>query len=54
MKKTYKNPALKVVKIQPARIMITSNVTLGGSYNGKSKIEARQGRFSDWSEEDEE
>lgn len=53
MKKTYKNPTLLVVKIQPSHIMQTSNVKLGGSYDGVKTIEARGSRFSDdvWEDE---
>jgi len=54
MKKTYMIPTLQVVKIQPAQFIAASeSVTLGGSYDGEKKIEARQARFSDWEEEEE-
>ncbi len=49
MKKTYKNPTLTVVKIQPARIMESSTITTG-DYNG-GVIQGHEASFSDWNEE---
>ena len=49
MKKTYKNPTLTVVKIQPARIMETSNIGTG-NYSGGG-IQSRESSFSDWEDE---
>jgi hypothetical protein len=51
MKKTYMIPTMKVVKIQPARILAGSP-DLTGTYNG-GKVLSRQARFSDWDEEEE-
>lgn len=54
MKKTYKNPTLTVVKLQPARILAGSEkIGVGSNYNGSATIESRRGRFSDWEEEEE-
>ena len=48
MKKIYMIPTLQVVKIQPAQFIAASeSVTLGGSYNGSSTIQARGAGFSD-------
>ena len=55
MKKTYKNPTLTVVKVQPARILAGSD-QIGVSvtnYNGSTTIESRQGSFSIWEDEEE-
>ena len=51
MKKTYKNPTLMVVKLQPVRILADSTITTG-NYTG-GKIQSRQGSFSGWNEEEE-
>ena len=53
MKKTYKNPILTVVKIQPAQLLTESIINIGESYNGTSSVEAREAIFSDdeWIEE---
>ena len=48
MKKTYKNPTLKVVKIQPNQLMIPAS----GYTNETSGNLGRRGRFSTWEEED--
>ena len=53
MKKTYINPILTVVNVQPAQFIASSSVKLGGSYDGEKKIESRQGSFSGWNEEEE-
>ena len=53
MKKTYKNPTLTVVNVQPAQFIASSSVRLGGSYNGETKIEGRKASFSGWNEEEE-
>ena len=54
MKKTYKNPALTVVKMQPAHIMAGSFKRQLGSQgvNGSASL-GRESRFSDddWEEE---
>ena len=56
MKKTYKNPALTVVKMQPAHIMAGSFKRQLGSQgvNGSASL-GRESRFSDddWEEEQE-
>ena len=52
MKKTYLNPTLTVVKVQPSRILSSSEVSKGGSYTG-GQIQSRQGSFSGWTEEEE-
>ncbi len=54
MKKTYKNPTLKVVNVKPARILAGSP-TIGLSstnYNGSTNIETRGSRYSSWEEQD--
>ena len=48
MKKTYKNPTLKVVKIQPNQLMIAAS----GETEATSGNLGRRGRFSTWEEED--
>ena len=53
MKKTYLNPTLTVVKVQAASILAASDVKLGGSYNGSTKVEGRGASFSGWNEEEE-
>ena len=50
MKKTYKNPTLKVVKVNPARILAGSP-GLTGTYSGGTVL-SRQSDFSDWSDEE--
>lgn len=50
MKKTYKNPTLTVVNIQPARIMVTS---LEIKNLNAEKSMGRSSRFSDFDEEEE-
>jgi hypothetical protein len=54
MKKTYKNPTLTVVKIQPARILAGSETApFGEGKKDGSQAAARGGRFSaddDWDE----
>ena len=55
MKKTYKNPTLTVVKVQPARILAGSEqieVSMT-NYNGSTEIQSRQSRFSIWEDEEE-
>ena len=49
MKKTYMIPTLKVVKIQPNQLMIPAS----GYTNETSGNLGRQGRFSDWDEDEE-
>ena len=51
MKKTYMIPTLQVVKIQPSQILAGSEIGIGDDYGG-GKIQARQGRFSRWEEDD--
>lgn len=52
MKKTYKNPTLTVVKIQPAQILAGSEQgALGGpEITGSDGFGAREAEFSDWDE----
>ena len=51
MKKTYQNPTLKVVKIQPAQFIAGSD--FGQGQKDGSQAAARGGRFSadEWDEE---
>jgi hypothetical protein len=51
MKKTYKNPTLTVVNIQPAQFIALS--TLGTTTATKGNL-GRESRFSDFDEEEEE
>ena len=52
MKKTYKNPTLKVVKVKGARLMQASaNVTLYGK-NATGTGMGREAEFSDWDEDE--
>ena len=55
MKKTYKNPTLTVVKIQPSHILAGSDIAVGQTYgtNGQKTVLSRQGSFSGWTEEEE-
>ena len=46
MKKTYKNPTLTVVKIQPAQLMIPAS----NPYDG-GDVQGREASFSDWEDE---
>ena len=48
MKKTYKNPLLTVVEVQPEFIAISS---LGETEETSGNL-GREGSFSDWSEEE--
>ena len=50
MKKTYINPTLTVVKVQPARILAGSP-ELTGTYDGGT-ILGREAEFSDWEIDD--
>ena len=50
MKKTYMIPTLKVVKIQPAQF-IANSIPMEGK-DATAPGMARQGRFSDWEEEE--
>ena len=55
MKKTYINPTIKVVTIQTARFLASSEqVRVGDNYNGTATIESRQGSGFDWDEDEEE
>ena len=49
MKKTYKNPTLTVVKIQPARILAGSEIGTGDYAGGQ--IQTREATFSDGEDE---
>lgn len=49
MKKTYKNPTIKVVKIQPMQLMINAS----GETEATCGNLGRRGRFSDWEEDEE-
>ena len=54
MKKTYVNPSLMVVKIQPARFIADSTLRMRGDYNSNTvTMGARGSRFSDsdWEED---
>ena len=51
MKKIYENPVTTIVNVVLQNIMQqTSNVNLGGSYDGRT-IESRSSR-NDWDDED--
>ena len=52
MKKTYKNPTLKVVKVQPAQVIATS-IPQGADWTSGT-ANGRASRFSDDVWEDEE
>ena len=53
MKKTYKNPTLKVVKTRGARLMQTSTMQVRGNYNSSTvTMGGRRAEFSDWDEEE--
>ncbi len=47
MKKTYKNPTLKVVNIQSGHVMIGTS----GDYDGRT-IQSRGSRYSEWEDDD--
>ena len=51
MKKTYKNPTLTVVKIQPAQFIAASDTLPQGSNYSGADVQSRGFEFSDWSEE---
>ncbi len=54
MKKTYKNPTLKIVNVKPAQFIAASQ-TIGLSstnYNGTATIESRGSRYSEWEDDD--
>lgn len=51
MKKTYCNPTLKIVKVQPAQF-IANSIPVDPTKETSTQM-GRQGRFSDWDEEDE-
>jgi hypothetical protein len=50
MKKTYKNPTLTVVKIQPAQFIATSDTLPQGSNYSGEDVQVREAEFSDWDE----
>lgn len=53
MKKTYLNPTLTVVNVQPAQFIAASeDVKVGSTYSG-TKVLGRQSSFSGWTEEEE-
>lgn len=55
MKKTYINPTITVVTIQPVRLMSGSEkINVGSKYNGSATVESRQFRGSIWDDEEEE
>ena len=55
MKKTYKNPTIKIVKIKPALLLSGSEqINVGSNYNGSATIESRRNRGSIWDDEEEE
>ena len=53
MKKTYKNPLLTVVKIQPAQFIAASEqgALTDTEITGSGGFGARGAEFSDWSDE---
>ncbi len=50
MKKTYKNPTLKVVNVKPSTILAGS-LPKGDSYNNE-EILGRGSRYSSWEDDD--
>ena len=50
MKKTYKNPTLTVVKVQPAQVIAASVPMYGSDATGAGM--GRGASFSDWSDEE--
>ena len=53
MKKTYKNPTLKMVKIQPRQFIAVSGIlNKGRSIENSNDFGARRSSFSDWDEEE--
>lgn len=53
MKKTYKNPEVKVVSLNTATQLLTqSRVNVGSEYNGTNVLSRRGG--SSWDDDDEE
>ena len=51
MKKTYKNPTLKVVNVRPAQFIAASVKLYGRDATGTGM--GRRSEFSDWDEEEE-
>lgn len=51
MKKTYKNPTLTVVKIQPAQMIAVSGEFGEGTMSGSSAA-TRESYFSDWGDDE--
>ena len=50
MKKTYKNPTLTVVKVQPAQVIAASVPMYGTNATGEGM--GRSASFSDWGEDE--
>ena len=53
MKKTYINPTLNVVKIQPTSLL-NESMGMKGDLDNNVTIGARRARFSNWEDEEEE
>ncbi len=51
MKKTYKNPTLKVVNVKPAQFIAVSQADMYGT-NATSAGMSRGSRYSSWEEDD--
>ena len=54
MKKTYINPTLKVVNIQPSQLMNPASLPQGDTYKENDLVLSRRARFSNWEDEEEE
>lgn len=52
MKKIYNSPLIKIVKVGPMLMSVTSQVHIGSNYNGSADIESRRGG-SIWDDEEE-
>ncbi len=50
MKKTYKNPTLKVVNVQPAQFIALSKFE--GEASTSAEVRSRGSRFSSWEDDD--
>jgi len=54
MKKIYVSPAMKVVSVGLRQMMAGSqSMTIGGNYDGSSKIESRGNDDTFWDEDEE-
>ena len=53
MKKTYLNPTLTVVNVQPAQVIASSPDAKFSKSGSTTTMDGRQGSFSGWTEEEE-